>query len=138
MVVNNLARKHINKVLLRSETMGSNPSCRYYPCSFAGQDCTFCFCPFYPCMLGYGKYVTSGTGRKIWDCSGCRIIHEPEVASQVFQELKVLQKPIEEAARAELVWVMRVIKNAGEFDPADANGLSDFPAAPIQNRLHKL
>ena len=24
-------------------------TCQYYPCHFHNQDCTFCFCPFYPC-----------------------------------------------------------------------------------------
>nr|WP_269850484.1 cysteine-rich small domain-containing protein [Methanosarcina horonobensis] len=29
--------------------MGGRKTCEYYPCHFEGQNCTFCFCPFYPC-----------------------------------------------------------------------------------------
>jgi threonine-phosphate decarboxylase len=32
--------------------LGSNRECNYYPCHFESQDCTFCFCPFYPCQDG--------------------------------------------------------------------------------------
>ncbi len=148
MLVNNLARKHINKALLRSCTAGSNFACKYYPCSFAGQDCTFCFCPFYPCLLEHGKYVTSGTGRKIWDCSGCKIIHEPAVASVIFRELKALKKPIEEITHAETTWAMRVIKDIDEQLMPSASFLKTQESwkafsetllkAPIQNRFDKL
>ena len=56
--------------------------CSYYPCHFEGQDCSFCFCPFYPCLI----YQTGGEikGNAIWSCMKCSLIHKPEVV----QELK--------------------------------------------------
>ncbi|MDP6613031.1 MAG: cysteine-rich small domain-containing protein, partial [Candidatus Hydrothermarchaeota archaeon] len=31
------------------EKGAGSEKCEYYPCHFQGQDCTWCFCPFYPC-----------------------------------------------------------------------------------------
>ncbi len=66
---------------------GPNYECRYYPCHFEGQDCTFCFCPFYPCFiydLGYIKKTTKGY---VWNCKDCHWIHEKEVVEEVLAEL---------------------------------------------------
>lgn len=50
--------------------------CEFYPCHFAGQDCTFCFCPIYPCKIeGAGEWIEDKNGNKIWDCSKCSIVH---------------------------------------------------------------
>ncbi len=56
--------------------------CSYYPCHFEGQDCSFCFCPFYPCLI----YETGGEmkGNAIWSCMKCSLVHKPEIV----QELK--------------------------------------------------
>ena len=29
--------------------VGGNRECPYFPCHHPDQDCTFCFCPLYPC-----------------------------------------------------------------------------------------
>ena len=29
--------------------IGSNHECPYHPAHFTGQNCSFCYCPFYPC-----------------------------------------------------------------------------------------
>jgi Zn-finger protein len=50
--------------------------CPYYPCHEKLEDCTFCYCPIYPCkneMLG--KWLISKK-KKIWDCSDCTIVHK--------------------------------------------------------------
>ena len=60
-------------------------SCECYPCHFEGQDCTFCFCPFYPCHNEkLGKMVGSN-GSEVWDCSNCQLIHEEDVVRQALE-----------------------------------------------------
>jgi threonine-phosphate decarboxylase len=64
-------------------------TCEYYPCHFSGQDCTFCFCPFYPCedpKTG-GRWIESTTGSEVWSCEKCKILHKPEVVQEVLQIL---------------------------------------------------
>ncbi len=66
---------------------GPNYECRYYPCHFEGQDCSLCFCPFYPCFiyeLGYIKKTTKGY---VWNCKDCHWIHEKDVVEEVLAEL---------------------------------------------------
>jgi len=54
--------------------------CPYYPCHFEGQRCDFCYCPFYPCKdIELGDWVESSTGKKVWSCQRCRLVHYPEV-----------------------------------------------------------
>jgi precorrin-3B C17-methyltransferase len=59
--------------------------CEYYPCHSILGDCTFCFCPFYPCgdeSTG-GRYVVSEkTGKDVWSCKNCEWIHKKEVVYQ--------------------------------------------------------
>ena len=61
---------------------GSNTACPYYPCHFKGQNCTHCFCPFYPCGdLSLGQWVASSSRNgSVWNCAGCTLLHEPEIA----------------------------------------------------------
>lgn len=64
-------------------------SCEYYPCHFSGQDCTFCFCPFYACeeeRTG-GKWIESSTGGQVWSCEHCTLLHRPKVARRVLDAL---------------------------------------------------
>jgi len=84
-----LARKHLALVVATRRVRGSASDCEYYPCHFKGQDCTWCFCPFYPCgdaQVG-GKWIVKPWGGKIWSCSGCNWIHRPEVAFEVLKEI---------------------------------------------------
>ncbi len=72
--------------------------CPYYPCHFPGQRCDFCYCPLYPCGdENLGKWEKSSNGRRVWNCAGCTLLHEPEVADYL-QEFP-------EASRSELVRV---------------------------------
>jgi len=81
----NLARRNIEDVLKGGIRVGRR-DCEYYPCHFEGQDCTFCFCPFYPC-----NDVESSTGKMVWSCVDCTIIHEPEVAEEILVALMALK-----------------------------------------------
>lgn len=83
-----LAEKEIRKAL-ELGTIRSRRSCEYYPCHFEGQDCTFCFCPFYPCKdtRTGGEFVYRATGGKVWSCAKCVLIHESETADKVLKAL---------------------------------------------------
>ncbi|MGP3667942.1 MAG: cysteine-rich small domain-containing protein [Candidatus Bathyarchaeota archaeon] len=72
---------------------GPNTKCEYYPCHFEGQDCTWCFCPFYPCgdcSVGGEWIVSSNFKGKVWSCTNCKWIHKPEVAGEVLKEISQL------------------------------------------------
>jgi adenosylcobyric acid synthase len=69
--------------------IGPNKSCPYHPCHFTGQDCTFCFCPFYPCRdEALGQFIKSRRGSDIWECTYCLFIHRPDVGRFVMSEIK--------------------------------------------------
>ncbi|HVN65285.1 MAG TPA: adenosylcobinamide amidohydrolase [Methanomicrobiales archaeon] len=56
--------------------------CPYYPCHFEGQRCDFCYCPLYPCLdPSLGTWVESRNGGRVWNCSGCTLLHTPKVAA---------------------------------------------------------
>jgi len=79
-----------NKVIEEFEKgwLGPNKSCEFYPCHHHGQDCTYCFCPFYPCNDDdLGRSIGE---KKIWDCSYCLFIHKKEVCRFVSAEVKRL------------------------------------------------
>lgn len=79
-----LAARNLNSTFERGTTT-SRTNCEYYPCHFEGQDCTFCFCPFYPCKdeRTHGKFIDKSTGGKVWSCVDCHLIHDGEVAHRV-------------------------------------------------------
>ena len=70
------------------EIEGRN-TCEYYPCHFEGQNCTFCFCPFYPCENEFtrGKWITGSGGSKVWSCIDCHIVHNKEIAQKILDSL---------------------------------------------------
>ena len=86
--------KHVT--VLRSQ-MARGPirgdrECPYFPCHHQDQNCTFCFCPLYPCedpLLG--EYVTSmRTGGRVWSCMDCLWVHRDDVAASLFSLLPPL------------------------------------------------
>jgi adenosylcobinamide hydrolase len=81
--------------------------CPYYPCHFPGQRCDFCYCPFYPCKdEELGQWIGSSSGGKVWNCSRCTLVHEPEVAEYL--------KSHPEASLAELRALHKRLKKTGE------------------------
>lgn len=84
-----LAEKEIGKALVRGVAARSRIDCEYYPCHFEGQDCTFCFCPFYPCenTKTGGELIHRSTGGDVWSCAGCTLIHRGDIADKVLKEL---------------------------------------------------
>ena len=76
---------------LSNAPVGSNTDCAYYPCHHEGQDCTFCYCPFYPCNdveVG-GKEVMSKKGEPVWSCMGCHFVHSKEVSEYIHHRLRL-------------------------------------------------
>ncbi|MCU0861770.1 MAG: cobyric acid synthase, partial [Methanomassiliicoccales archaeon] len=68
---------------------GSDESCAYYPCHFRGQDCTFCYCPLYPCLdKDLGRMVRGRDGRPVWSCADCFWTHRGDVAKEMHAILK--------------------------------------------------
>ena len=83
-------KKKVNEEIERG-WIGSCTSCDYHPCHFTGQDCTFCYCPFYPCDdTDLGSEIISRRGTRIWNCSDCLFIHRKEVASFICSEISRL------------------------------------------------
>ncbi len=109
-------------------------TCEYYPCHFEGQDCTFCYCPFYPCgdERGGGKYIQSSKGGQVWSCVDCYIPHIPSVVERMMEGLmeegeteEILKKewneiilPImEEKDDAHVLRLCRKIKEENDKNP---------------------
>ncbi len=67
-----------------------NTRCASFPCHEGLEDCTFCYCPFYPCLDGRkGRYVVSSlTGEKIWSCEDCVWIHKKEVVDRILESVR--------------------------------------------------
>lgn len=63
-----------------------NKACKYFPCHRELEDCTFCYCPFYPCLNeSLGKYVYSKkTGKNIWSCRDCSWIHKRKTTERIY------------------------------------------------------
>lgn len=80
--------------------MTIDTDCDYYPCHSSLDDCTFCFCPFYPCLdeSTGGRYVVSErTGKDVWSCKKCEWIHKKEVVEAVSLGLDKIQKDDKDA-----------------------------------------
>lgn len=63
-----------------------NKACKFFPCHRGLEDCTFCYCPFYPCRNEkLGRFVYSNKLRKnIWSCESCGWIHKTKVTESIF------------------------------------------------------
>ncbi|HII79805.1 MAG TPA: aminotransferase class I/II-fold pyridoxal phosphate-dependent enzyme, partial [Methanosarcina sp.] len=81
------AKNELKNVIEKAgeEGIGGRKTCEYYPCHFEGQNCTFCFCPFYPCeneKTG-GKWIQSSRGGRVWSCVDCHLVHKKEIAQKI-------------------------------------------------------
>ena len=102
-----MIQKDIQKVLEKGKLIGAKRECEYYPCHDLDEmDCTFCFCPFYPCedTSTGGEIVTTENGDAVWGCKNCTWIHIPEIARKVLNEfLKLNINNIEEIDHKKLL-----------------------------------
>lgn len=82
--IKNRVRKEVERGCI-----GPDLSCPYHPSHFIGQECTFCYCPFYPCRDPLlGKSIISKRGGDIWDCSDCLFIHRTEPVEFIMNEIR--------------------------------------------------
>ncbi len=80
--------------------------CEYYPCHFKEQDCTFCYCPIYPC--GYEEMGGIWITNDVWDCSGCSFIHEASIAKLLKRAFRIYFKEVAK------LWHKRSEKETGQ------------------------
>lgn len=68
-----------------------NNSCAYFPCHIGLEDCTFCYCPFYPCLNNrLGEYVFSKkTRQRIWSCKDCSWIHQRNTVDKLLKTVRL-------------------------------------------------
>ncbi len=79
--------------MFKKETQRINVVCAAYPCHKDLEDCTYCWCPFYPCENeengGIFLTVYHGTVKeRIWDCSGCNLVHKTNFVDETYTILK--------------------------------------------------
>ena len=78
---------------IRGEVKGSDSTCDHYPCHFEGQDCTFCYCPLYPCLdCELGVMLMGRRDQEVWSCKNCFFVHRHEVV----KELHIILEPFRE------------------------------------------
>jgi adenosylcobyric acid synthase len=81
-------RKKVKEEMVRG-WIGSNRGCSYHPTHFEGQDCTFCYCPFFPCNdADLGRDVETSRGTKVWSCTDCLFIHRTPVVKFILSEME--------------------------------------------------
>lgn len=62
-----------------------NRHCAYFSCHRGLEDCTFCYCPFYPCRDEHlGHFINTRRNKKIWSCEDCNWIHKKKVVDNIF------------------------------------------------------
>lgn len=68
----------------------TNKFCSYYPCHEGLEDCSFCYCPFYPCLdKELGGYVyPKSKNSKVWSCTDCNFVHKKRVTDKIFRFIK--------------------------------------------------
>lgn len=85
-----IIKNRVNKEIERG-CIGPDRSCEYYPCHYDGMDCTFCYCPFFPCRdERFGKYVENPKLGPVWDCSDCLMIHDHDVCEHSIDRMREL------------------------------------------------
>jgi len=84
-----LAEKHFKLIEGLKEHKGPNKKCAYFPCHSNLEDCTFCFCPLYPCedvsRGGYWLISDKIEGGKVWACEKCVWIHTKENVKNILE-----------------------------------------------------
>ena len=72
-----------------------NRACKYFPCHTGLEDCTFCYCPYYPCLdERRGKFVYPDKKMKgVWSCQPCGWIHNKKVVDSLFTLIQKARRP---------------------------------------------
>lgn len=64
--------------------MKLDKDCEYYPCHKGLEDCTYCYCPIYPCEdIHLGHWFIKRGSEKVWDCTCCKLFHKKNVVEEL-------------------------------------------------------
>jgi len=103
-----------------NQLTGLDSMCKYCPCHEGLEDCTFCYCPFYPCndSLTGGMLVTNkNTGKPVWSCSKCIFPHKSKNAQEILSGLVKMGKDFESISPDKLKDLRTIIlQSQGEKD----------------------
>ena len=104
-----LAKKYINNILQSEDLRGIDKSCVHFPCHSTIDDCTWCYCPFYPCYSIYtgGKTIFTSDGKPVWSCKDCTWIHKKSYSQSIFKRLKERVKRIQDISREHLLTIFQ-------------------------------
>lgn len=94
-VTHPLSAEFYEKYLAGEGNKGSNTGCEFYPCHEHPQNCTFCYCPFYPC----GDPSTGGhwiKEKQVWSCEGCTWIHQDDTVQCIETKLTNILEKVED------------------------------------------
>ncbi len=87
-----------NRAIKNNKISGLDLGCQHRPCHEGLEDCTFCYCPFYPCndpVTGGILIISKGTGQPIWSCSKCIFPHKSMHAQEILNGLVRLGRDFE-------------------------------------------
>jgi threonine-phosphate decarboxylase len=96
----------INKALKQRKSRGTHESCKYFPCHKSLKDCTFCYCPFYPCYYdksGGEEIISKSMNKPVWSCSKCLISHNLVYVEKILTGILRLGTKIEEIPKYKLI-----------------------------------
>ena len=90
-----LSREFYEKYLEGEVNNGPNLGCEYYPCHRHPQNCTFCYCPFYPCGEGStgGKWIKE---KGVWSCEDCDWIHNDKTVECIQAKLPGILEEVDD------------------------------------------
>ena len=90
-----LSREFYERFLEGEVVEGPNFECEFYPCHEEGENCTFCYCPFYPC----GDSSTGGHWIKdkgVWSCQNCDWIHKDKTVECIQTKFPEIVKEVDD------------------------------------------
>ncbi|MBI5679378.1 MAG: precorrin-3B C(17)-methyltransferase [Methanobacterium sp.] len=93
--IHQLSREFYECFLDGEVVEGPNLGCEFYPCHTKGENCTFCYCPFYPC----GDSTTGGKWIKdkgVWSCQDCSWIHQDNVVKCILPQFSKIVKEVDD------------------------------------------
>lgn len=102
----------INIFLIKKELLGKNKLCKFFPCHDGLEDCTFCFCPFYPCedeSTGGRNIISEKSGKKLWSCINCVFPHLKENTQEILKGLCDFQTEFSSISREKLLKLRKKI-----------------------------
>ncbi len=105
----------INEILKTKELPGIDMNCDYFPCHKGLKDCSFCYCPFYPCYhdkTGGEEIISQKTRKPVWSCAKCLIPHNPAYVNKIYEGLLKLGERIENIPKYKLIELLNSILNS--------------------------